>query len=97
MNALITYDITIRHTEAKSAMQAKGYFDYWTANNQNYYLPNTSLWKQNTTPQAALADMQQVIQTLNYNQPADKQIRLERCAAVEWSNWAAIPGDALRN
>ena len=45
MNALITYDITIRHTEAKSAMQAKGYFDYWTANNQNYYLPNTSLWK----------------------------------------------------
>lgn len=96
MNALITYDITIRHTEVKSAMKVKGYFDSWSANNQTYYLPNTSLWKKDATPQTAMAEMQEAIQTLNYNQPANKQIRVERCAAVEWSNWAAIPGDAQR-
>ena len=93
MNALITYDINIRHTEVKSAMKAKGHFDYWTANSQTYYLPNTSLWKNGITPQTAKADMQQVIQSLNYNQPANKQIRLERCVAVEWTNWDAITGD----
>ncbi|MBC6612411.1 hypothetical protein H8B15_15920 [Hymenobacter sp. BT507] len=96
MNTLITYDITIRHTEVKSAMKTKGYADAWTANNQTYYLPNTSLWKKGITPQTALADLQQVIQSLNSNQPANKQIRLERCAAVEWTNWAAIPGDSQR-
>ncbi|SHJ40392.1 hypothetical protein SAMN02745146_3051 [Hymenobacter daecheongensis DSM 21074] len=96
MNTLITYDITIRHTEVKSAMKNKGYFDYWIANNQNYHLPNTSLWKKDTSQDTALADMQQVIQTLNYNQPLNNQIRLERCVAVPAYPWAAIPGDAHR-
>jgi hypothetical protein len=94
MNALITYDITIRHTEVKSAMQDKGYLDYWKDNSQTYYLPNTSLWKKNTNPETAKADMQQVVQTLNYNQPTNKQIRLERCVAVPANPWSAIPGDA---
>ncbi|MCB2411046.1 hypothetical protein [Hymenobacter lucidus] len=96
MNALITYDITIRHTEVKSAMQTKGYADAWSSGNQNYYLPNTSFWKTGTTPQTALADMQQVIQALNSNQSANRQIRLERCVAVEWDKWSAIPGDPHR-
>jgi hypothetical protein len=96
MNALITYDITIRHTEVKSALKNKGYFDYWTSNNQNYYLPNTSLWKNDISQETALADMQQVLQSLNYNQPANNQIRMERCVAVPVNPWSAIPGDAHR-
>lgn len=98
MNALITYDISARHTEVKAAMLAngRGYFDSWSSNNQTYYLPNTSLWKPNTTPQTAKAEIQQVIQALNLNQPANNQIRLERCVAVEWSKWDGIPGDARR-
>lgn len=97
MDAFITYDVSGRQGEVKAAMLAKGYFDHWTAYDKTYYLPNTCLWKKNTEQSVALADMQSVIQNLNWNQPFYNQIRLERCIVVPSDPWTGIPGEARRN
>lgn len=99
MDVLLTYDITTRHGEVKAAMVNKGYADNWMASNQVYNLPNTTLWKKEISATIAVADMKQVIQTLNADQPFYNHIRLERCVAVNFddsTSWAAIPGDARR-
>jgi len=97
MNAFITSDVSGRQGEVKSAMLANGFHDYWTANNQTYYLPNTCLWKPDSELNAALLIMQQVIQNLNWNQPIHNQIRLERCIVISATPWDGIPGESRRN
>jgi hypothetical protein len=97
MDVLLTYDISIRHSEVKAAMLKKGYSDRWTASNIVYNMPNTSLWKKNVTAATAIADMKQVVQNLNTGQLIRNQIELERCVAVNFDDsagWAAIPGKA---
>jgi hypothetical protein len=49
MDAFITYDVTNGgQKEVKEGMKKKGYYDKWTANNVTYYLPDTTLWKNDT-------------------------------------------------
>lgn len=60
MDALITYDVSAMQAQAKAAMKARGYFDRWDSNGVTYYLPNTTLWKQDTELSAALADIKAV-------------------------------------
>jgi hypothetical protein len=86
MQVLITYDVNKLHKDVKSAMKAKGYYDYWTSNGIAYYLPNTTLWKQNTTSDTAISDIKEITTVLG--------VRLERAVAVNWDNgnWSAIPG-----
>lgn len=87
MNTLLTYDVNKKHNEVKKAMKAKGYLDFWTVNAIIYYLPNTTLWKNNiSSATTAIADIKAVAIKLG--------VSLERAVAVNWTpkDWEAIPG-----
>ncbi|MES2275976.1 MAG: hypothetical protein V4592_08135 [Bacteroidota bacterium] len=92
METLITYDVSRRQPDVKKALKALSYLDYWTADQKTYYLPNTTLWKQNITQAEALKEMQAVITRLNQGQPLNNQIELERCVCVPVMPWAGITG-----
>lgn len=92
MNVLITYDINKKHAEVKSAMQKLGYMDSWTVDNTRYYLPNTTLWKKETSPSQAVEDIKSVITALNNSSPNNK-IKLERCISVSFDKWDGISGE----
>jgi len=99
MEAFITYDVSARQSDVKNGMTKLGYQDYWISNTSNttYYLPNTSLWKDNTELNTALTDIQKVIAGLNasklYNQ---ETIVLLRCIVVPATPWGGISGTDKR-
>jgi hypothetical protein len=96
MDAIITYDLEekafqeSKHTEVKTAMKALGYHDHFNFTDSagrktTYYLPNTTLWKKDTTPTTAKADLLKVA--------AEKKATVERLFADQFTdNWVAIPG-----
>jgi len=97
MDVLITYDIKseffeTKDTEVKDGMKELGYSDFFvTSTSDNppkktkYYLPNTTLWKNDTTPKQAKADL------LSVARKVDAEV--ERLIALEFTDyWAAIPG-----
>lgn len=95
MDALITYDLVenrfqeSKHTQVKNSMKALGYLDYFTMSidekTVTHYLPNTCLWKRDTTPQQAKTDLLNIARKHN----AD----IERLLALEFTDtFAAIPG-----
>jgi len=83
-DALITYDVSSKQIEMKERLKVKGYMDRWLANGRTYYLPNTTLWKQNTTAEQGKSDM---IEVANY-----LRINLERAIVVPTSPWSGIEG-----
>jgi hypothetical protein len=95
MRVIITYDLTenrlheSKHSQVKDTMKANGYHDYFTiersGKKETYYLPNTTLWKNNITPTQAKDDL--IAAARKHN--AD----VERLFADEFTdNWAAISG-----
>jgi len=88
VNTLLTYDVNKKHTEIKKAMKAKGYLDFWTSKSVVYYLPNTTLWKNDiSSAKTALADIKSVTIKLG--------VSLERAVAINWSpgDWEALTGN----
>lgn len=85
MDAVINYDVSGRHTDVKARMRALGYSDRWGLDGTTYYLPNTTLWKQETELATAVQDIQTVAGQL--------QVRLERAVALKAQPWFAIAGD----
>ena len=93
MDAVITYDINKRHAEIKSEMKKLGYSDKWVIDKKTtYYLPNTTLWKENTTLAKALDDMKSVIAKLNKTNILNP-IKLQRCITLSADPWNGIQGD----
>jgi len=98
MDAIITYDLEeksfqeSKHSAVKSGMKALGYHDHFTTTDAagkktTYYLPNTTLWKKDSTPATAKTDLQKVA--------VQKGATVERLFADEFTtNWTAIPGKA---
>jgi len=97
MDSIITYDLeekvfqVSKHSEVKAGMKALGYMDCFGAIRdgvkRTYYLPNTTLWKDETTPATAKADLLKVA--------AAKGATVERLFADEFTtNWEAITGKA---
>jgi hypothetical protein len=87
VNTLLTYDVNKKHTEVKKAMKAKGYLDFWTSKAVVYYLPETTVWRNDiSSAKTALADIKAVAIKLG--------VSLERAVAINWSpsDWEAIPG-----
>lgn len=98
MDVLITYDVAVgsrlnesKNSEVKEAMKDLGYLESFTWVNEKtqkseiVWLPNTTLWKQNTVPETAKEDLLAVAEEVG----AD----IERMIALEFTgNWAAIPG-----
>lgn len=101
MESFITYDVSARQNDVKSGMTGKGYNDFWTVDEGGrkvtYYLPNTSLWKNNTELKTALADLQSVIDNLNATKTYyEEKIILLRCIVTSATPWAGIPGTGQR-
>jgi len=96
MDIIITYDIEANGGEAKNsavkeALKKEQYFDYFTITDQSgikttHYLPNTSLWKKETTAAIAKADLLRVAK-------ANGAV-VERLLATQFVNWDSIPGKA---
>lgn len=96
-DVLITYDVSIYtnffgsednslNSKVKSGMIAKGYSDSFRYNEEEYYLPNTTLWKPKTTPADAKKDLLEVASKCDAT--------IERMIAVEFNNlFAAIEGE----
>ena len=97
MDAVITYDIksgASKDTAVKNGMKAIGYLDHFVTQENGrqvtYTLPNTTLWRNNTSPLQAKNDLQAVARSCN----AD----IERLLATEiTANWVAIPGKPYEN
>lgn len=88
-NVLITYDIEKKHTEVRNSLiQDYGFEEVIVSdNNVKCYLPNTTLYKKNTTKKSALSTLQDVCKTLGAN--------LKRGISMECSNWQALVGEEL--
>jgi hypothetical protein len=96
MDAIITYDLeekagqVSKHTAVKDGMKELGYLDRFSytdpqGKKTTYYLPNTTLWKKNTTPSEAKTDLLAVTKA--------KGAVAERLISNEFTdNWEAIPG-----
>lgn len=55
---LISYDLANGHTLVKQSMLSKGYYDGWQDDlTGSHKLPNTTLWKPNTSTDQALSDL----------------------------------------
>jgi hypothetical protein len=93
MTVLITYDIKTpyigesKNKAVKDAMKDLDYYDNFTINNEadNYYLPNTSLLKNDTTPSQAKTDLLSVAKACGAT--------VERLFATEVSVTAQIQGE----
>lgn len=101
MQAFITYDVSARQSDVKSGMVNKGYYDNWVVEENGrkvtYYLPNTSLWKNDTELKTALTDIQSVIDNLNATKLySQEKIILWRCIVTSASPWIGIPGTDKR-
>lgn len=97
-DALISYDINTKndsavHNAVKECMIAKGYADRLTdlstTNKTIFYLPNTTLWKQNITVIIARADLKYCID--EYNKKHATKHEIEKCVALEFTSiWSAF-------
>ena len=83
-NAVLSYDVNSKHIEVKDALKAKGYFDIVTLNKVTYALPSTTVWKQNTSTDAALNDVRSVCSRLG--------VALYSAVSVIANDWAAFAG-----
>lgn len=84
--AVINYDLNLKHSEVKREMQARGYHDSYVDSGVTYNLPNTTLWKPNTELATAMADIKAAA--------AKCGATLERAIALSLDNRNAIPGKA---
>jgi hypothetical protein len=80
-DAVISYDIPHSHALVKNSMKNKGYHDKWnyTGNSKTYMLPNTTLWKSNTSTDDALADLKASCNQVN--------VKLEKVVCVLGTEW----------
>lgn len=96
MDILITYDLAekggqvSKHTAVKDGMKALGYMESFSTTDEQtkvktiYYLPNTTLWRKETTSTQAKTDL------LNVGKKNGAEV--ERLIATQFVNWDAIPG-----
>lgn len=76
---VISYDINAKHNEVKAALRQQGWMEGWSKNGRDYYLPNTTLWKQKTSTTAGMQELRQVCKALG--------VTIERAVAVAGSDF----------
>jgi hypothetical protein len=82
-NAIISYDLNTAHIAVKQAMIDRGYLDHCTLNNLTYDLPNTTLWRRNTSTGQILSDLQDCARV--------NRATIQRSVAVLGTDWAGYP------
>jgi hypothetical protein len=80
---VISYDVDKLHTAVKEEMVKLGYYDNWRYGNQKTYkMPNTTLWHQQKSSDAAVNDLKNTCKTLN--------VKLDKAVAVLAEEFAGI-------
>jgi len=88
METLLTYDISSRHVEFKTAMLNMGYRDRLILSNGTMYFPNTTWYHPTKLVATIIEDCKSVCNNLS--------IRLIRCVATQWEpNWEGILGESF--
>ena len=77
--ALISYDIPHSHAAVKSMMKDKGYYEHAYYSPKTYQLPNTTLWRPDTSSDQAMQDLQETCRSLN--------VTLEKAVSVLSAEW----------
>lgn len=89
MATIITYDIPSKHSEFKNEMVKLGYKDRIADPTCTViYFPNTTLYHPTKNAVAARDDARIIAKRLD--------VKLERCIATLWENWAAICVEPLK-
>ena len=80
-DVLISYDIPHSHKAVKDSMKSKGYRETWnyTDGTKIYNLPNTTLWKPDTSSDTAMSDLKASC--------AAASVSLERAVSVLATEW----------
>lgn len=81
-NLLISYDVSDKNQEVKAALLALNYYDYFTQNNKNHKLPNTTLFHQAKSSDQAMADMKKVC--------VDLKVTLEKAVSVKATEFVGL-------
>ena len=81
-DCLISYDIDRNHVTVKSAMKTLGYMDRVTVGGNTYALPNTTLWKNQTSTDTALSDLQRICRQTGTT--------LEKAITVLGTEWLGV-------
>ncbi len=89
MAVIVTYDVPSKHTELKTALKQLGYVDQIPGVTcKIIYFPNTTLFHKTKTSLQAREDVQSICTNLG--------VKLERCVATIWDDWAAICGEDFK-
>jgi hypothetical protein len=80
-NVLISYDIPHSHKAVKDSMKSKGYLETWnyTGSSKTYVLPNTTLWKPDTSSDTAMSDLKASCLAAN--------VSIEKAVSVLGTDW----------
>lgn len=80
-SVLISYDIPHSHKAVKDSMKGKGYLETWnySGSSKIYTLPNTTLWKPDTSSDTAMSDLKGSCSTAG--------VTLERAVSVLATEW----------
>ncbi|QHT68039.1 hypothetical protein GXP67_16010 [Rhodocytophaga rosea] len=82
MQIIISYEVNSKQSAVRDIMKLKGYEEIWTKNEVQYRLPETTLWKEDTTPSQAMEDLKKVARALN--------IELLGASAAEFTDWEGL-------
>jgi hypothetical protein len=84
MGSVITYDVSDKQSEVKSAMLGLGYNDHWVYEGAVYNLPDTTLWHQAVSREDALQHLLGVAAVL--------QVTVERAVVFDSLPWTGLRG-----
>lgn len=97
-DVIISYDIEKKgtvHSFVKECMEKKGYFDAFIKSGTQKIaeLPNTTLWRQNTSPKEALDDVSDCL--IQYEKANQVKPEFEKCIATHFTgSWWGLVRDA---
>lgn len=87
MKTLLTYDVNQKQDDVKKDLLSKGYSKTCKSSSGiDCNLPDTTVWKDNTSPTTAMADLTGITSKLG--------VKLERAFAVDFDTAQGIKGDA---
>jgi len=83
-NVLISYDVSAKNPEVKTALKALGYHETFknSEDPKTYSLPDTTLWHPKKSSDQAMADMKKVC--------ADLKVTLEKAVAVKAAEFVGL-------
>jgi hypothetical protein len=94
MNKIILcYDVSGHQTEVKAQLESYGYSDRWKQGKDVIYLPDTTVWKKDTTTVQTIKDLDTAIANVNATLSVFDKIKRKRAVAFEFTDWWAYFGE----